>query len=159
MYLKLNIGKTNIGDKVKLTKKYYQESLESHTIKPNYLNRIILSFIFGGIICLIGQCILSIAALYTEYDVEVMLAIVIFVSILASGLGIYDKLGQIAYAGSIVPISGFANSVASSAMEYRPEGLLLGISANIFKLAGSVIVNGVIATIVVGLIRIGLSLL
>ncbi len=145
---------------MKLSKKYYQNSLEEHKIKPNYLNRILLSGLFGGLICLFGQCILEIAAIFNEeHSTEIMLGVVIFLSILTSGFGIYDKLGQIAYAGSIVPISGFANSVASSAMEYRPEGILLGISANIFKLAGAVIVNGVVATIIIGLIRIGLMML
>ncbi len=145
---------------MKLSKKYYKDSLEEHSIKRNYIIRIVSSFVFGGLICLFGQCILYVANLFNpEHSTEIMLFVVIFLSVVFSGFGIYDKLGQIAYAGSIVPISGFANSMASSAMEYKPEGLLLGIAANMFKLAGSVIVYGVIATILFGLFRIGIGLL
>ncbi len=140
---------------MKLNKKYYQKTLENHTLKKNYLKRFLFSFLFGGLICLLSQCILEIAKMYDEENaVTIMLGVVIFLGVLTSGLGLYDVFGQIAYSGSIVPISGFANSVASSAMEYKPEGYLLGIAANTFKLAGSVIVYGVIATIIVGLIRI-----
>lgn len=145
---------------MKLSKKYYQKSLEEHSIKKNYIKRILSSFLFGGSICLFAQCILTIANLYNEdHSTEIMLFVVIFLSILATGFGFYDKLGQWAFAGSIVPISGFANSMASSAMEYKPEGYLLGVAANTFKLAGSVVVYGVIASIVFGLFRIGISLL
>lgn len=145
---------------MKLSKKYYQNTLEEHQIEKNYLKRILNSFLFGGAICLISQCILEVTTFYNEeHAVELMLFIVILISIIASGLGVYDKLGQIAYSGTIVPITGFANSMASSAMEYRPEGYLLGIAANMFKLAGSVVVYGVIASIVVGMIRIGFGLI
>lgn len=140
---------------MKLSKKYYQKSLKDHTVKKKHINRLFNSFFFGGLICLFGQIILQIASYFDkENSVSIMLFVIILISILLSGLGVYDKIGQVAYAGSIVPISGFANSMASSAMEYKPEGILLGVAANTFKLAGSVIVYGVVATIVVGLIRI-----
>ncbi len=144
---------------MKLSKKYYQNTLEDHSLKINYFPRIFNSFLFGGLICLIAQIIKTISSNYSEYSTEIMLFFVITISILLTGLGLYDKLGQIAYSGTIVPISGFANSVASSAMEYKPEGVLFGIAANTFKLAGSVIVYGVVATIVVGLIRIVFGLI
>ena len=70
-----------------------------------------------------------------------------------SAFGIYDRFGQIAKAGSYLPISGFANSMASSAIEYRPEGLILGVAANTFKLAGSVIVFGSVSGFLVALIK------
>ncbi|MFI3329760.1 MAG: SpoVA/SpoVAEb family sporulation membrane protein [bacterium] len=145
---------------MKLSKKYYQNSLQTHTLKKNHIKRLLSSFVFGGGICLFSQGVLEVAKLIDEENsISIMLFVVIFISILLSGFGLYDKIGQIAYAGTIVPISGFANSMASSAMEYRPEGMLLGIAANTFKLAGSVIVYGVVATIVIGLFRIVFGLI
>ncbi len=145
---------------MKLSKKYYQNSLENHKFKKKHVNRLLSSFFCGGVICLFAQVVLEIAKYFNEENsVSIMLFVIIFLGVLLSGFGIYDKIGQIAYAGTIVPISGFANSVASSAMEYRPEGALLGIAANTFKLAGSVIVYGVVATVIVGLFRIVFGLL
>jgi stage V sporulation protein AC len=77
----------------------------------------------------------------------------ILISALLTGLGVYDKLGQFAGAGSAVPITGFANSMTSAAIEHRSEGVVLGVATNMFKLAGSVIVFGVVAAYIVGIIR------
>ena len=156
MYYLVAIGKNKFGDYMKLSEKYYKKTLKEHEVKPKYFMRVILAFGFGGLISLIGQAILELAKLQFTDDEskKIMLLTVIFVAIILSGFGLYDKIGQIAYAGTIIPITGFANSVASSAMEYRPEGLILGIGANTFKLAGSVIVYGIVGTIVFGLIRI-----
>ncbi len=85
-------------------------------------------------------------------------ATLIFLSALLTGLGIYDKIGQFAGAGSAVPVTGFANSIASAAIEHRAEGYVLGVGGNMFKLAGSVIVFGVVAAFVVGLVRTLLGL-
>ena len=83
------------------------------------------------------------------YSVIVM----VFLGSLTTGLGLYDKLGQIAGCGTIIPITGFANSMTSSALESKSEGVILGIINNMFKLAGSVIVAGVVSGVVVGAIR------
>lgn len=80
-------------------------------------------------------------------------ATLILISALLTGLGVYDKLGQFAGAGSAVPVTGFANSMTSAALEHRSEGLVLGAATNMFKLAGSVIVFGVVAAYVVGIFR------
>ena len=77
----------------------------------------------------------------------------IFLAILLSAFGIYDKIGQIAKCGTIIPISGFANSMASSSMEYKPEGFILGVGANTFKLAGTVVVFGVFSAFIVATIK------
>ena len=82
-----------------------------------------------------------------------MLLIIITVAIILSAIGIYDKIGQLAKCGTIIPISGFANSMSSSAMEYKPEGFILGVGANTFKLAGTVIVFGVFSAFVVATIK------
>ena len=81
-------------------------------------------------------------------------AILIILSVLLTSIGVYDKIGQWAGAGSAVPVTGFANSMASAAIEHRSEGLVLGVGANMFKLAGSVIVFGTVAAFVVGIIRL-----
>ena len=78
---------------------------------------------------------------------------VVIIASLLSAFGIYDKIGQIAKAGSVVPISGFANSLVSASMEYKSEGFLLGLSANVFKLAGSIIVLGVFFGYIVGFLK------
>lgn len=80
-------------------------------------------------------------------------ATLILISALLTGLGIYDRIGQFAGAGSAVPVTGFANSMASAALEYKSEGLVLGVATNMFKLAGNVIVFGVVAAYIVGMIR------
>lgn len=76
-----------------------------------------------------------------------------------NGVGVYDKIGQFGGAGSAVPVTGFANSMASAAMEHRSEGIVLGVATNMFKLAGSVIVFGVVGAYIVGLIRYTFQLL
>ena len=138
------------------SKKYYKELLKDHELKKNYLKNMGQAFLFGGLLCLFGQFILQI---FTWMDISkddrylYLSLVVITIAIILSAFGIYDRFGQIAKAGSYLPISGFANSMASSAIEYRPEGLTLGAAANTFKLAGSVIVFGSVSGFLVALIK------
>ena len=81
------------------------------------------------------------------------MATLILISSILTGIGIYDKIGQFAGAGSAVPVTGFANSMTSAALEHKSEGLVLGVATNMFKLAGNVIVFGVVSAYVVGIIR------
>ena len=141
---------------MKERKRYYQKLLEERQLKKKYFKNALFSFIFGGIISLFGQLILEIFKNFDVNDKEAityMLLIVIFIAILLSGFGIYDKIGQVAKCGTVIPVSGFANSMASSAMEYKPEGFILGVGANTFKLAGTVIVFGVFSAFVVATIK------
>ena len=121
------------------------------------------AFWVGGVICLIGQGI-------TEFFTRVLLwgtqsaatassICLVFLSALLTGLGVYDKIGKYAGAGSIVPITGFANSVVSPAMEFRREGLVMGVGAKLFTLAGPVLVYGICGSIIVGLIAFVIELL
>ena len=141
---------------MKERKRYYSRLLRERKLKKKYLKNSLFAFLFGGLISLVGQIILE---AFKAYNFEVkeartyMLLIIIFVSILLSGLGIYDKIGQVAKCGTIIPISGFSNSMSSSAIEYRPEGFILGVGANTFKLAGTVIVFGVVSAFVVASIK------
>ncbi|CAM3826324.1 Stage V sporulation protein AC [Marinicrinis lubricantis] len=91
---------------------------------------------------------------FTEKTVgDPTVATLIFISVLLTGLGLYDHIGRWAGAGSAVPVTGFANSIASAAIDYRSEGYVLGVGSNMFKLAGPVIVFGVVSAFVIALVK------
>jgi stage V sporulation protein AC len=113
------------------------------------------AFFVGGAICLLGQALLELYAFLgaPEEDAAAWCSItLIFLSALATGLGVYDELARFAGAGTLVPITGFANSVVSPALEFRTEGLIAGLAAKIFTVAGPVIVYGMLAGAAYGLI-------
>lgn len=116
-----------------------------------------LAFLIGGIICVVGQLFLQFYEKYLHFEIDIAniysVITMVFLGSFFTGLGIYDKIGQIAGCGTIIPITGFANSMTSSALESKSEGVILGIINNMFKLAGSVIVVGVVSGVVVGAIR------
>ena len=137
-------------------KKYYQKLLNERKLKKKYFKNSSSAFVFGGLISLFGQILLEIFMYFDIKEKEAitcMLLVVIFIAVLLSGLGVYEKFGQVAKCGSIIPISGFANSMSSSAMEYKPEGFILGVGANTFKLAGTVVVFGVFSAFIVATIK------
>lgn len=125
--------------------------------KKNILSNALKAFLVGGIICIIAQSFIVFFERVGNFSKEdassIAVAIMIFISCILTALGIYDRIGQFAGAGTLIPITGFANSMASSALESKSEGVITGIFMNIFKLAGSVIVVGVISAYVLGLIR------
>lgn len=114
------------------------------------------AFIVGGLICCVGQSFREIfehAFRLSGDELSAAVSIVlIFLGTLLTGLGVYDRIGRYAGAGSIVPITGFANSVASPAIEFKTEGLVYGMAAKMFIVAGPIIVYGVLAGTTVGLI-------
>lgn len=123
--------------------------------KPNYLKNCLWAFFVGGILCVIGQLIknsLENCGLSKEQVNSALPIILIFIGAFLTGLGIYDKLGKRAGAGSIVPITGFANSIVSPAMEFKREGYIFGVGAKIFILAGPVLVYGIGSSVLIGLI-------
>ena len=123
----------------------------------NKTKRVILAFIGGAIIAFVGQLLYDlyffVFNINEKDSLSLMLVSIIFISALLTGLGIFDKLGQIFGAGTFVPISGFSNSLTSAALESRAEGLIYGIGSNMFKLAGSVITYGIVSAYLFGLIR------
>lgn len=125
--------------------------------KRPILKNCIRAFFVGGSICLFAQILMSIFkdgfSLEEDYANTLAVTIMVFLGALFTGLGIYDRIGQFAGAGSIVPITGFANSMTSAALESKSEGMVLGIFTNMFKLAGSVIVVGIISAFIFGTIR------
>ena len=114
------------------------------------------AFIVGGLICCIGQFFREMyEALFALSGDELAAAVsitLIFLGTLLTGLGVYDRIGRYAGAGSIVPITGFANSVASPAIEFKTEGLVYGMAAKMFIVAGPIIVYGVLAGTIIGII-------
>ena len=113
------------------------------------------AFLVGGGICAIGQVIYNIleARNFSRDDAGLITAgILIVAAVLLTALGLYNKLGKHAGAGSVVPITGFANAIAAPEIEYKKEGLVLGIGAKMFVIAGPVIVYGAMASVLVGLV-------
>ena len=134
---------------LKLDKKIAPKSKEGQTL--------FLAFVVGGLICMIGQGVndlfkLAIPSADEKLLGEITSTVMIFLGAALTGFGLYDRIGKLAGAGSIVPITGFANSVVSPAMEYRCEGVVFGVMCKMFVVAGPIIVSGVSSSIVVGLI-------
>lgn len=134
-----------------------EKTLEETKPKRKILLNGLRAFLFGGLICLISQIIMwligKIDGVTSEEASTISVIIVVFIASLLTGFNVYDRIGQIAGCGSIIPITGFANSMTSAAMESKSEGIILGIIPNMFKLAGSVIVVGVVGSFIVGTIR------
>jgi stage V sporulation protein AC len=137
--------------------KKYNEYVDMKKPKTRNFPTLIYAYIVGGIICMIGQGILDLLlfifpTMSVENGVAWMLITLIFLASLLTGLGIYDRIGVFAGAGSIVPITGFSNSITSPAMEFKKEGVIFGLCVKMFTVAGPVIVNGLAISVVVGLI-------
>ena len=137
--------------------KKYNEYVEMKKPKTRNFPTLINAYLVGGLICMIGQGILDLLLYFfptmsVDSGVAWMLIILIFLASLLTGLGIYDRIGVFAGAGSIVPITGFSNSITSPAMEFKKEGIIFGLCVKMFTVAGPVIVNGVAVSVVVGLI-------
>jgi len=118
---------------------------------------LIWAFLVGGTICCIGQGIYdALSAIFPEFTKDILRAYtlisIIFLGSFLTAIGVYDKIGAFAGAGSIIPISGFANSITSPALEFKTEGWIFGMCVKMFTIAGPVIVNGIVASIVVGLL-------
>lgn len=115
----------------------------------------ILAFVVGGLICDVGQIVMNTFLRFgvPEENVGIYVAaVMVFLGAFFTGLGLYDELGKYAGAGSIVPITGFANSIVSPAMEFKREGYVFGVGAKMFVIAGPVLVYGISASIIVGII-------
>lgn len=138
------------------TQQEYQQLASKHEPKRPVLANCLRAFVVGGFICLLGQCIQTGFIEWFDFDKKTAsnptVAVLIFISVLLTGFGVYDKIAQWAGAGTAVPVTGFANSMASAAIEHRSEGFVLGTGGKMFKLAGPVIVFGVVAAFIVGLV-------
>ena len=134
----------------------YAQLVERLSPKSDFAQGLFRAFWVGGVICMIGQGISDVFCLGLKWGAQACATgtsiCLVFLSALLTGIGVYDKIGKYAGAGSIVPITGFANSVVSPAMEFRREGLVMGVGAKLFTLAGPVLVYGICSSILVGLI-------
>ncbi|MDM5316041.1 stage V sporulation protein AC [Fictibacillus sp. b24] len=135
----------------------YAKKIKPIQPKPPYVLNCLKAFLVGGLICVIGQAIQNFYIEFFNFSQETAgnptVATLILIAALLTGLGVYDKIGQFAGAGSVVPVTGFANAVTSAALEHKSEGLVLGVATNLFKLAGAVIVFGAVSAYVFGMIR------
>lgn len=136
--------------------KKYKDYVEEISPKPTYIKNYIIAFIVGGIICMIGQGINDSYMYFANLDKKTAATCtsitLIFIGAFLTGLGVYDLIGKRAGAGSIIPITGFANSIVSPAMEFKREGYVLGVGANLFKIAGPVLVYGIGSSILFGFV-------
>ncbi|MBE7022714.1 MAG: stage V sporulation protein AC [Ruminococcaceae bacterium] len=145
-----------------MTKDEYRQYIDKKTPNSTLLKDLCFAFIIGGFICIIGQLVtdgLKSMGLPTEAASGWTSVIMVFLGAFLTGVGVYDKIAKYAGAGTIVPITGFANSVVSPAMEFKSEGLVLGLAAKMFIIAGPVIVYGILSSVITGTIYYVLSLM
>jgi len=143
-------------DKRIMSQKEYLDRVAKLTPKTNEKRSLLNAFLVGGFVCSIGQFIRYMLSLFLKISgddlASITSVILIFFGVLLTGLGVYDRIGKHAGGGSIVPITGFANSVASPAMEFAREGFIYGMAAKMFVVAGPIIVYGVTSSVLVGII-------
>lgn len=144
---------STLSEKQKAYEKYVKQVTPVHSLPVNMLK----AFLTGGLICVLGQFILN-TALSMGADKEAAgnwcSLILILLSVILTGLNLYSRIGKFGGAGGLVPITGFANSVAASAIEYRAEGQVFGIGCKIFTIAGPVILYGILSSWLLGLISL-----
>lgn len=137
------------------TNKEYQEYVNKKSPNSPIFKNCFNSFWVGGLICLIGQIIMEICN-YRGFNTETSSTIVsislIFLSAFLTALNLFNKIGKFAGAGSLIPITGFANSIVSPAMEYKSEGYVMGVGAKMFTVAGPVLVYGISTSVIIGII-------
>ena len=137
------------------SQKSYQEYVDKKSPNSPIFKNCFNAFWVGGLICSIGQIIMDICknnGLDTQISGSIVSIILIGISALLTGLNIFNRIGKFAGAGSLVPITGFANSIVSPAMEYKSEGYIMGVGGKMFTVAGPVLVFGISTSIIVGII-------
>ena len=137
------------------TKKDYQDYVDKKSPNSPIIKNCFNAFWVGGLICAIGQIIFEICisrGLDETNSYTVVSMLLVFASAFLTALNVFNKIGKLAGAGSLVPITGFANSIVSPAMEYKSEGYVMGVGAKMFTVAGPVLVYGISTSILVGLI-------
>lgn len=140
-----------------MEKKEYQKIVDRHKPKENRVQNAFISFLVGGLVGIIGQGLIDFYSTWLEISTKdasvFMIVTLVFVASLFTALGFFDKLVTFARCGLIIPITGFAHSMTSAGIEYRKEGPIYGLGMNIFKLAGSVILYGIVAAWIFGTLR------
>lgn len=144
--------------KLTLVQQEYQELAQKHEPPRPVAKNCLRAFLVGGAICLFGECIqrayIHWVKLSEAQAGTATVVTLVFLSVVLTSFGVYDKLAQWAGAGSAVPVTGFANSMSSAAIEHQSEGYILGVGGQMFKIAGPVIVFGTVAAVIVGLLHL-----
>ena len=138
-----------------ITPKEYQEYVAKKAKKSPIVKDTLLAFFIGGAICTLGQGIQELwmeAGLDKEAAGSATSVSLVFLSVLLTGLNLYNKIGRFGGAGTLVPITGFANAVSAPAIDFRAEGIVTGMAAKMFVVAGPVIVFGTVASVVYGVV-------
>ncbi len=134
----------------------YSQLVDKLSPKSEMGQGLFRAFITGGIICTIGQCFIELGQRYLDMTVSTSTTfgsmMIVFITAVLTGVGVFDRIGQFGGAGAFVPISGFANAMVSPAMEFRREGLVLGLGAKLFTIAGPVLVWGISISVLVGIV-------
>jgi len=129
--------------------------------KPKIVKNCIMAFLVGGVICDIGQGISYVLKIldYSKEDISAITTVImVFLGALLTGIGIYNKIANFAGAGTVVPITGFANAVVAPAIEFKKEGFVFGVAAKMFTIAGPVLVYGIGTSVIIGIIYYVISL-
>lgn len=141
-----------------MEKREYKQIVDKYTPNEPRLRNAIVAFLIGGFMGVLGNFLVEVYSYYFDLsgkDASVFMIItLVFIGCFLTCLGFFDKWVNFAKCGLIVPITGFAHAMMSAALEYRKEGLVTGIGANMFKLAGSVIIFGVVSAYIFGLLRL-----
>ena len=149
-----------MSDKTDFSNENYLNYVKSVLPRTNEKRSLFRAFWVGGFICCIGQAIRLIFETYLGLSGDELASyvsmVLIFLGSFLTGLGVYDRIGKYAGGGSIVPITGFANSVVSPAIEYKTEGFIYGVAAKMFTVAGPIIVFGVAGSVLIGIIYYGI---
>lgn len=136
--------------------KAYEQLVKEVTPKSEKLLSLLRAFFVGGLICILGQGLNDFARFILDfketYAASFQSAVLIFLTAALTTIGVFDKIGKFAGAGTFVPITGFANSIAASAVEFHQEGLILGVGAKMFTIAGPVLVYGTVASALCGIL-------
>lgn len=141
-----------------MEKNKYKSVVQAHTPKENILYNGLIAFVIGGVMGMVGQGLVDLYSYFLHLSTSdaavLMIVTLVFVGCFLTCLGFFDKMVNFAKCGLIVPITGFAHAMMSAALEYRKEGLVTGLGASMFKLAGSVIIFGVVSAYLFGLLRL-----
>lgn len=136
-------------------KRKFKEISKTEHPKTNIFKNCIYAFVIGGLICDVGQLVNNIIISLGVEKIEAASwtsIIMVFLGALLTGIGVYDKIANFAGAGTVVPITGFANSIVSPAIEFKKEGFIFGVGAKMFTIAGPVLVYGISSSFIVGII-------
>ncbi len=151
---------TQSSQEEKRKKLAYKELVNKKKPRPRYVRNIVAAFAVGGAIAVVGQIVLNFflsMGLDLDAATAPTLAVMILIGVIATGLGVYDELGEFAGAGAAVPITGFANTIVAAAMDFKREGWVLGMAAKMFIIAGPVIVYGILSGVITAFVKFVIS--